>query len=92
MGRVDCFRLGDLDLWFNSHDHLPPHFHARRRGEFDVRVYFLLCAEGNLVYDVKWGRGPRAAELAALCAATIAHRPQLLDEWEAKVCQWEGGR
>ncbi len=33
MGRVDAFAIGGLDLWFNSHDHGPPHFHARRPGD-----------------------------------------------------------
>ncbi len=30
MGRVDAFSVAGLELWFNSSDHLPPHFHARR--------------------------------------------------------------
>ena len=40
MGKVDAVVLEGLDLWFNSSDR-PPHLHARRRGEWEIRVYFL---------------------------------------------------
>ena len=30
MGRVDAVSIAGLELWFNSSDHLPPHFHDRK--------------------------------------------------------------
>jgi hypothetical protein len=36
--RLDAFSVAGLELFFNSLDHLPPHFHARRPGEWEIRV------------------------------------------------------
>ena len=36
MGRVDAFAVPGVELWFNSSDHLPPHFHASQVGEWEV--------------------------------------------------------
>jgi hypothetical protein len=33
--------LTGLELWFNSRDHLPPHFHAEKVGQWEVRVMFM---------------------------------------------------
>lgn len=86
MGRVDAVVLEGLDLWFNSSDHLPPHFHARRRGEWEIRVYFLLCTDDELAFDYKWTRkSPSAKVLAKLSRAVVARRVELLQEWEQKV-------
>src|ERR1017187_7070431 len=62
VGRVEAFALDGLELWFNSSDHLPEHVHVKRRGQWEIRVYFLLCTErvgirpqmgqeGSAVYD-----------------------------------------
>jgi hypothetical protein len=56
VGKVDAVVLEGLDLWFNSSDHRPPHLHARRRGEWEIRVYFLLCTDDELVFDCKWAK------------------------------------
>jgi hypothetical protein len=87
MPRLEAFSISGLDLFFNSLDHLPPHFHARRRGEWEIRVYFLLSGS-KLAFDTKWslkkGAVP-ASTSAALVSAVSAHRVSLLREWEAKV-------
>lgn len=84
MGRVGAFSLPGLDLWFNSSDHRPPHFHAEKPGAWEVRIYFLR-ARGQMI-DVKWNKQRlRPVELRALQEAAEAHRAALLDEWEAKV-------
>ncbi|MBI5488818.1 MAG: DUF4160 domain-containing protein [Deltaproteobacteria bacterium] len=88
MGKVSAFTLEGLDLWFNSSDHLPPHFHARKPGRWEVRVFLLLCADGHLAFEKRWppGRpGPRAQERDAILRATLKHRAELLQEWEQKV-------
>jgi hypothetical protein len=86
LGIVRAFSVAGLDMWFNSHDHAPPHFHARRAGMWEIRIYFLLCSEHLTDYDVKWGRSPGGRDLRALGAGAVKHRAALLEEWEAKVC------
>ena len=30
LGKVDCIAIEGLRFWFNSNDHLPPHFHVTK--------------------------------------------------------------
>jgi hypothetical protein len=83
MGQVDAFRVSGLDLWFNSADHKPPHFHAERIRLWEIRVYFL--RDSNEMVEKAWGQTPRKQELKRLLALTEEHRVQLLEEWERKV-------
>jgi hypothetical protein len=88
VGRVEAFSIAGLDLWFNSSDHLPPHFHARRAGEWEVRVFFLLCTDTHLETSVKWRHRKRSIgrkHLETLREAAVQFREQLLEEWEVKV-------
>jgi hypothetical protein len=88
LGKVDVVVLLGLDLWFNSSDRLPPHLHARRRGAWEIRVYFLLCTDDELVFDCKWAKkDPPAKVLAKIRKAVVEHRAELLGEWEQKVCK-----
>jgi hypothetical protein len=87
MGRVEAFSVAGLDLWFNSHDHAPPHFHARRPGIWEIRIYFLTCTEHLADFEIKWGNRPSSKELKQLVTAGVGCREALLEEWEAKVCQ-----
>lgn len=52
MPEVVSLVLHGLDLWFNSDDHLPPHFHAEKPGEWEVRVYFLRAAAE--MFELSW--------------------------------------
>lgn len=85
MGRVGVFRIAGLSLWFNSQDHLPPHFHAEKSGEWEVRVYFLRAR--NAMVDPCWARrkAPANRALERLLTLTERHRHDLLQEWERKV-------
>jgi hypothetical protein len=92
LGRVTAITIAGLDLWFNSSDHLPPHFHARKPGKWEIRVFILECVEGRLAYTVKWPRhGARLSgrDRRKLLAETLAHRAELLAEWEQKVVPLE---
>lgn len=90
VARVSAFGLPGLDLWFNSNDHLPPHFHAEQPGDWEVRVLFL--RDPTEMIEVRWqNRRPRAATLRALCRAAEEHRQQLLEEWDEKVAVSEPG-
>lgn len=40
MGKIDCFSIHGCTCWFWSNDHSPPHFHVKRPGEWEIRVYF----------------------------------------------------
>ncbi len=86
MGRVTSFALAGLELWFNSDDHLPAHFHVEKPGEWEVRVYFL--RDRADMFETKWttrpGR-PSRGDVRELAALVEGSRAALLAEWEQKV-------
>ena len=91
VGRVEAFALDGLELWFNSSDHLPEHVHVKRRGQWEIRVYFLLCTDSELAFDLKWGKkGPPSMTQTAIRKAVVGHRAALLKEWEQIVCRSTG--
>jgi hypothetical protein len=83
--RVACFTVAGLDLWFNSDDHLPPHFHAEKPGDWEVKVHFM--RERSSMWEVVYNRPrhPTKGELKNLLKQAEAHRADLLREWETKV-------
>ncbi len=88
MGKVTVIAILGLDLWFNSSDHLPPHFHAAKAGHWEIRVYLLTTTLGALDWKFKWQKsksGPTTKELQDLRTAVCANRVKLLAEWESKV-------
>jgi hypothetical protein len=84
MGRISCFGLEGIQCWFNSQEHKPPHFHAKRRGEWEVRVHFLKSR--TEMVEVKW-QNERISrqDRKNLCDKAKTYRPELLKEWEEKV-------
>lgn len=86
MGKVDCIQIEGLILWFNSNDHLPPHFHVSRTGEWEIRIYFLRCSDRRLDFDIKWGDGPSRRLQRELLSMVLENRTALFVEWEQKVC------
>lgn len=85
MGKVEAFTIAGLDLWFWSDDHAPPHFHAKKAGEWEIRVSFLKSTEKHLAFEVTWGIGPSGHEQKLIAGQVLAHRAELLAEWELKV-------
>jgi Domain of unknown function (DUF4160) len=85
VGKVSAFAQAGLELFFNSLDHLPPHFHAERPGEWEVRVFFLKVEDEMI--ELKWcnKKKPSKKTLRELCSAAAQARPALLQEWEEKV-------
>jgi hypothetical protein len=85
MGKVSSFTIPGVDCWFYSHEHRPPHFHARRKGQWHVRVFFLM-PESGMIEQVQ-GHASRMtkADRKALCEMAALHRAELLGEWEQKV-------
>lgn len=82
MAEVQAFQSPGLKLWFYSNDHEPPHFHAKRAGQWEVRVHFL--EEAARMIEVKWQTtAPAAKVLKSLTSLAEQHREALLAEWEA---------
>ena len=71
MGKVDCFAVIGLRLWFNSNDHLPPRFQATKTEAWEIRIYFLRCSEGQLAFDIKWSRQPPGTLMNELLALVL---------------------
>jgi hypothetical protein len=89
VGKLGSFDIPGLLMWFNSSDHLPFHFHAKKTGKWELRVFFLECSQGHLAYETRWskpkGRGPSARDLRLILDQVLKHREELLKEWESKV-------
>lgn len=79
---VKAFDLDGLKLWFWSNDHDPPHFHAKRRGEWEVKVKFLLPEDEMIELAWSTGNFPNRT-IKALCKLAADNRAALLEEWEA---------
>lgn len=93
MGRVDTVKFSGLKARFYSNDHLPPHFHLEKDGEWEVRVKFLFDREDD-VFEICYGDGPNKKQrkliLQAIRQKSVSEdgpsaREQLLKEWEKKV-------
>jgi hypothetical protein len=85
VGKVEAFWISGLELWFWSDDHDAPHFHVKRAGKWEVRVYVRETTPTKCAFSVKWGIGPTGREQRTLAALVATHRMALLDEWERKV-------
>ena len=90
MAKVTAFELAGLDLWFNSDDHLPPHFHAEKIGDWEIKVHFLRGRDE--MFEVVWPENPkkksgkpRKADLREIGEAAEAHRGELLEQWQQDV-------
>ena len=85
MGKVDSFEVSGIELFFIPGDHWPPHFHARRPDEWEIRVLFMTCTEKTLDFQLKWprnGEGPSGSDQREIRALALAHRAALLEQWE----------
>jgi len=84
MSEVRAFSIDGAKLWFPSNDHGPPHFHAKRSGEWEFRVYFLM--NDLAMFDAKWFKSARARmskrDRQEITVMVNAHRHALLREWE----------
>jgi len=84
--RVACFAAAGIELWFNSNDHLPPHFHAEKLREWEVRVFFL--REPQEMFEVVYSnrrRRPSRSDVKEIVRQAEAHRVELLEQWERAV-------
>ena len=75
-----------MKLWFYPNDHEPPHFHAKRRGEWEFRINFLRSPEA--MFELVWAMKKRPmskADRELLREMVEEHRLEILREWELKV-------
>ncbi len=84
MGKLDCFCIEGIDCWFWSRDHRPPHFNAKRKGKWEVRVFFMK-RKAEMIEQTKWSGRISQADRKALSDMAEQHRENLLEEWEQKV-------
>lgn len=85
MSKVKAFSVGGVEMWFCSGDHEPPHFHARRPGEWEAKV-FIEEHVTSMIQVVKPGDAHISrSDRRALVSGVEKHRFDLLQEWE--VCQ-----
>ncbi len=78
--------VAGIELWFNSNDHLPPHFHAEKPREWEVRVFFLRGAREmfEVVYANRPGR-PKKSDVREISQQAETHRAKLLEQWQRAV-------
>ncbi|MBU6175559.1 MAG: DUF4160 domain-containing protein [Planctomycetes bacterium] len=79
VARVTAFEIPGLTIWFWSNDHEPPHFHVKRRGEWEIKVHFLMDASSM----VEIVRGtPSRKDLKQIVLLSEQHRRELLEQWQ----------
>jgi Domain of unknown function (DUF4160) len=82
MAVVQAFQIAGLKIWFWSNDHEPPHFHAMRRGDWEVKVHFLFDA--SAMVELVWAEKPPSKKvLRELTTLAERHRVELLQQWQA---------
>jgi hypothetical protein len=88
MGKVSCFKLEGIECWFNSQEHRPAHFHAKRKGQWHIRVYFQQPKDKMIqrVRDRRLRSRISKADRNSIVDVAELYREELLVEWEQKAC------
>ncbi|MEM9275251.1 MAG: DUF4160 domain-containing protein [Cyanobacteria bacterium P01_F01_bin.143] len=90
MGKVGGFNLDGLEAFFRSSDHRPPHFHIKKAGEWEIRVYIVTTTKSNLDYSFKFpknnSKSINSKEQKKIINFVINNRGSLLLDWETQVC------
>ncbi len=79
MATVSAFEISGLKLWFWSNDHEPPHFHAKKRGKWEIKVSFL--EDPSQMIEMVFGK-PSAKEQKNIAKLAERHRLELLQQWQ----------
>lgn len=85
MGRISCFSIEGIQCWFNSQEigH-QAHFHAKRAGKWECRVYFQQTETEML--EIKWKKERISRQDRNILHEKASEfRSGLLKEWEEKV-------
>jgi hypothetical protein len=81
MVKVKSFTLFGIECYFPSLDHEPPHFHAKRAGEWNCKVFFLE-SRGKILQVVKGEKRLTKSQRKELLNAVATFRAELMNEWE----------
>ncbi len=79
MVTVSAFSLSGLKIWFWSNDHEPPHFHVKRRGEWEIKVAFL--EDSSEMIEIVFGK-PAAKVQKEISELTEQYRLEILEQWQ----------
>lgn len=79
MASVSAFAISGLKIWFWSNDHAPPHFHVKKRGEWEIKVAFL--EDASQMIEVVFGK-PTAKVVKEIYELAAQHRLELLKQWQ----------
>lgn len=90
MGKVVSLSISGCECFFNSSDHLPPHFHVKSKdGMWELRAFINGTTKQQLVYEFKFPSNRKVPILSKLekeiRKKIVQNREKLLGEWEAKV-------
>lgn len=81
MATLRPFEIPGLKLWLWSEDHEPPHFHAKRAGEWEVKVSFMRTPDEMI--EFLWAdKKPASRVLKELTRLAEQYRVELLEQWE----------
>lgn len=90
LGRIEEFNLKGLQAFFRSSDHHPPHFHVKKPGMWEIRVYVLTSSKNELDYSFKFPKNNSidltSKEKKAILAFITSNREKILIDWSTKVC------
>lgn len=90
LGKIEYFSPQGLQAFFRSNDHRPPHFHVKKAGMWEVRVYILTSSKNGLDYSFKFPKNNSASlsskEKKAILGFVTSNREKLLSDWSDQVC------
>jgi len=86
MAKLKCIAVDGVHLWFWSDDHNPPHFHAKRAGEWELKVNFMESSVAKMFELVKGNKVP-STYTKHLKELVDEKRLSILEEWERSVHQ-----
>lgn len=83
MGKVETFTVPGIECFFYSAEQgHQPHFHAKREGEWEIRVYFMTePPEYDVKLKVRHIPGNKRRQILDLASK---HREALYEEWTEK--------
>jgi hypothetical protein len=90
LGRIEGFSFQGLQAFFRSNDHRPPHFHVKKPGSWEIRVYILTSSKNRLDYSFKFPKNNSviltSQQEKAIFDFVASNREKLLSDWQTQVC------
>lgn len=84
MAKLQCIAIDGMKMWFPSNDHEPPHFHVKRAGAWEYRIFFL--EDESVMFEPKWTKTNKTVmsrqDREQIAGLVDAHRDTIFAEWE----------